>query len=168
MTALRTHLRLGAIGLVAALALGCSAGPAASPSPASVAPSASAISLPAGFPLGTWTSTINEADLELAGLTGGEVGENSGVFTLTLLADGTWSMAQDTDAPIRWPVFRGTFIPTGPNRMEQVTTFPPDYAGDVVSFDWALDDGNLLLEVVDPPDPILPIVIESHPWAPAG
>jgi hypothetical protein len=157
------RLTIGALVLTlgGALIAGCGGQATASGPP----PSGS--SLPAGFPLGSWTTTITEADLRAAGMTGaGELTENSGVFTMTLAPDGTWTTAQETDAPIRWPVFRGTYVATGPDTFRQQTTFPADYAGDVVDFSWRVESGNLVMEVPDPPDEVLPIIIEAHPWEP--
>jgi len=125
--------------------------------------------LPEDFPLGAWTVTITEDDLRDAGITDpGMLAENTGVFTKTYAADGTWTVAQETDAPIRWPVFRGTYQAIAPNEIEEVTSFPEDYAGDVVRFRWAREGQNVRFTVVDPPDPILPILTETHPWQPAA
>jgi len=130
--------------------------------------SPTALPLPDGFPLGAWTVTITEEDLRDAGITDpGLLAENAGVFTKTYAGDGTWTVAQETDAPIRWPVFRGTYRSSGLNEIEEVTTFPEDYAGDVVRFTWAREGANVRFTVVDPPDPILPILTETHPWQPA-
>jgi hypothetical protein len=57
-------------------------------------------------------------------------------------------------------------VATGANSFRQTTTFPADFAGDVVDFTWAIEDGALLIRVTDPPDPVLPIVMESHSWLP--
>ena len=56
-------------------------------------------------------------------------------------------------------------VPTG---SASSPTFPTDFAGDVVNFTWKIEDGSLILKVVNPPDHILPIIMESHPWQPAG
>ena len=154
--------------LLGIIVAGCSAAPAGQ-SPVTAAPTApAAAEVPAGFPIGTWTTTITEDDLVAAGITGGEIGENAGVFTTTLAADGTWTTAQESDVTLRWPVFRGTWTATGPDTFTQRTDFPSDFAGDVVSYRWGIVDGDLVLEVLDPPDHILPIVTETHPWTPAG
>jgi hypothetical protein len=148
--------------LVGVLIAGCS-GRQVTASP----PAPSGSPLPDGFPLGSWTTTLTEADLRAAGMTGAaELTENSGVFTMTLAPDGTWTTAQETDSPIRWPVFRGTYVTTGPDTFRQLTTFPPDFAGDEVDFSWRIESGDLVMEVPDPPDPILPVIIEAHPWEP--
>lgn len=143
--------------IAAVTTIGCSA----TPTPTSLA------SIPPGFPIGSWSSTITEADLRAGGITGaGELRENTGVFTHVFGTDGTWMTVQQTDVPIRWPIFRGTWTATGPNTFDQVTTFPPDYAGDVVAITWAREGDTLLLRVPDPPDPLLPVIMEAHPWTP--
>jgi hypothetical protein len=172
-----THVRraVGALAIVAAIFAACSTTPGATsrtsgPSPAdSVASPSSTIGLPDGFPIGSWTTTLTEADLRAGGITSeGELGENAGVFTTTFAADGTWTSTQDTDAAVKWPVFRGAWTATGADSFSQRTDFPADFAGDVVDFTWKVEGGDLLLEVVNPPDPILPIVVETHPWKPAS
>ena len=121
------------LAAVAIIAIGCSA-PAASPPPGSASAPAE---LPADFPLGSWTTTITEEDLRAAGLTDiGALSENAGTFTMTLGEDGTWTTTQESDARIRWPVFRGTYEVTGPATFQQRTDFPPDFAGDLVDFEW--------------------------------
>lgn len=170
-----------AVVVAAALVAACSTGgtvpSAAISAPAAASAGASAVALPAGFPVGTWTTTITAEDLEAVGddfLTNigmsrtNLVKENSGTFTTTFGADGTWSTVQDTDAQVKWPVFRGTFTPVGNDAFDQATSFPPDFAGDIVRFTWRTADGKLHLTVPDPPDPILPVITEAHPWSPAG
>jgi len=135
---------------------------------AGATPAATSPTLPADFPLGSWTVTFTEQDLRAVGIT--EVGllkENAGTFTRTYGADGTWTIAQVTPEPIRWPVFRGTFRSTGPNEIEETTTFPEEYAGDVVRFTWHREGAALRIQVLNPPDPILPILTETHAWQPA-
>ena len=150
-------------------------GTATNPSPAASAlasPSAAsgpAVDVPAGFPMGSWTVTITKDDLTAADVTDpGLVTENTGVFTTTFVPDGTWTTVQESDTPVRWPVFRGTFTPVGTDAMDQVTSFPPDFAGEVVRFIWRLEDGQLHLTVPEPPDEILPIIMETHPWEPTS
>jgi len=168
---------IGAAVAIAALVAACSSAPgAASTAPApptTAAPAASVAAtpgpLPSGFPLGSWSTVITAADLRAGGITGeGEIGENSGTFTMTMSPDGTWTASQVSETPLLRPVFKGTWTVNGPDGFTQVTTFPQDYAGDAVDFTWTIEGGSLLLKVVDPPDPILPIITESHPWQPAG
>jgi len=155
-----------AIGVLALLGLllgACGTTPASAP--ASSTPVTAGPSIPAGFPLGTWRSTITEADLRAGGLTDpAAFRENAGVFTMTLAPDGTWTTVQQAPIPVRWPIFRGTWAATGPNSFDQRTVFPSDYAGDVVGFTWQLDGDELLLRVPDPPDDVLVVVTEAHPW----
>ena len=167
------------IGTLAAVLAACSANPATSGGSSTLPAGAggSALTLPPGFPIGTWTTTITEADLEAVsdealatiGMTRQNlVNENTGVFTTTFGADGTWSTLQATEPAPKWPVFRGTFVPVGEDALDQTTTFPPDFAGDVVRFTWRIQDGRLHLAVPDPPDPVLSVLTEAHPWSPAG
>ena len=150
--------------VLAAVAIGaCTATPAGSAS--AVVAGSPAASLPADFPLGTWTSTITAEDLRTGGITAAAgIQENSGLITLAMKADGTWTQTQQSSDPLRRPVFQGTWRATGPDTFEQTTTFPSDYAGDVVKFGWKLEDGALRLTVLTPPDEILPVIMEAHPW----
>jgi hypothetical protein len=172
-----THVRraVSALAMVAAIVAACSTTPGAtSPTPASspadsVPSGSSAAVLPDGFPIGSWTTTVTQADLLAGGITDeGELVENAGVFTTTLAADGTWTTTQDTDAAVKWPVFRGTWTAIDADTFSLLTAFPGDFAGDVVDFNWKVEGGDLLLEVVNPPDHTMPIVMETHPWKPAG
>ena len=153
----RTAVALG----LAIATVGCAAG--ASPSGAALSPTAA--SVPAGFPIGTWTTTITDDDLRAGGLTdAAALSENAGSFTLEMAADGTWTTTQVSDVALKWPVFRGTWTVSGPDKFSQTTDFPADFAGDVVDFTWRIEDGKLVLRLPNPPDPILPIIMESHPW----
>ena len=157
-------LRVAAALAIVIATMGCSAGT----SPASsTAPTAAGASLPPGFPIGSWATTITADDLRAAGLTdAAAIGENAGVFRLQMADDGTWTTTQVTDVPVKWPIFRGTRIATGPETFRQTTVFPADFADDVVDFTWRVQDGTLHLELPDPPDPVLPVIMESHPWTP--
>ena len=148
------------MGIAVAVLAGCSTG-------ATSTPTATGVDLPAGFPLGTWTVTMTEQDLRDAGITEpGLLAENTGLFTRTYAADGSWTIAQQTTQPIRWPVFRGTFRATGPNEIEETTVFPTEYAGDVVKITWQREGSAIRLKVLNPPDPILPILTETRAWQP--
>lgn len=158
---------------MSAASAGCAgpgAGTAPTPEPANpVGSPAAAAATIAPELVGSWTTSITADDLKAGGITDvGGINENTGTFTMTFGADGTWSTSQESDIPVRWPVFRGTMSSTGPDSFRQVTTFPSDFAGDEVDFTWSVEDGALELTVVDPPDPVLPIVMESHPWQPKG
>ena len=124
------------------------------------------IDLPDGFPVGTWTMAITEADLRAAGFTKpGELFENQGMFTKVVSADGTWTITQVAPGPVRWPIFRGTFRPTGPNAFEETTTFPTEYAGEVVKFEYKVEGDELSLTLIEPTtDPLLRFQVEVHPW----
>ncbi|MEA2535869.1 MAG: hypothetical protein QOF11_103 [Chloroflexota bacterium] len=162
------------LGLVVAgaIAVGCTsaAGPSGQPGKptgaASPAPSAAAASLPipSDFPLGSWTSTITAEQLRAGGVPEDLLKENAGTFTQTFNPDGTWISSQVSTDQVNLPVFRGTFRITGDHQFEQTTTFPPEYAGDIVRFTWQLDKGALSLRVPNPPDPMLKVITESNLW----
>ena len=157
------RLLLGSV--LAAGAAGCTAAAPSGPPPG--ASSGAAASVPPGFPIGSWVTTITEADLRAGGITeAAGIRENAGTFTRTYAPDGTWTLVQSATDAVAMPVFRGTWRATGANGIEETTTFPPEYAGDVVRFTWAREGANLRLDVLDPPDPILPIHTEAHPWTP--
>jgi hypothetical protein len=162
----------GLIGLVA-VAIGC-----ATPSSSGSGPSAPAVNSPAGTqlssavteaeaPIGSWTMTLTAADLTAADFTDpGFVAENTGTFTTTFGADGKWTTAQTTTHPVRWPVFQGTYIVTGPGALEMKTEFPSDYAGDVVAITWTREAEGIRFKLVSPDDPVLRLNLETHPWTP--
>lgn len=139
-------------------------------------PSRSALADPTGdmtpggsAPIGAWTTVITAEDLRAAGLTeAGAIAENSGTFTMTFDRDGTWTAVQQTEPAPRWPVFRGTWSATADDALDLRTTFPADYAGDVVSITWRVEEGSLRMNLVAPDDPVLRVNLESHPWQPAG
>jgi hypothetical protein len=167
-----TTLEAVRTALVAIAVFGCAAPPSGSPDAAmpSTAPGASRSAAPIGddAPIGSWTMTLTGDDLRAAGFTEtGLVSENVGAFTFTVQPDGTWTMAQATPQPVRWPVFRGTYSVTAPGTLEMRTTFPSDYAGEVVTVAWSRGDDGLRLHVLSPPDPLLRVQLETHPWAPS-
>jgi hypothetical protein len=123
----------------------------------------------AGPLIGAWVSEVTREDLRAGGLTAeGLLDENSGRFTMTFNADGTWRQVQESldGAPVSMPVFEGRWEVAG-DQLIQDTTFPEQYAGDRVELTWRVEDGQLHLAVPNPPDPILPVVIGAHPWTPA-
>jgi hypothetical protein len=158
-----------AAAAVAAMSMACGPGGATSSAPGSASAGTPATaSSGAAAPLGTWTTTISPDDLRAAGFTEmGVVTENSGTFTMTVDADGTWTQVQQTEPAPRWPVFRGTWAATDDDGLELRTTFPADYAGDVVSVAWQIEQGSLRLQLVAPDDPLLRANLESHRWQPA-
>lgn len=156
----RRALAIVAGSLLLAVA-GCgssgSAGPTAEPSGSSG---------PGAELLGAWVTTITRDDLRAGGLTdAGLLNENSGTFTWTFEADGTWTQVQVSldDAPINAPVFSGTWRVEGGD-LVMVTEFPEQYRDEGLHFDYAVDGGSATFDLLDPPDPILPIVVEAHPW----
>jgi hypothetical protein len=164
----RTRLLVAfAIAIVSAA---CVPGGATSRAP-SVTPAGTPGGAPPGgaAPLGTWTTTITGDDLRAAGFADrGTVAENSGTFTMTIGADGTWTQVQQMEPAPRWPVFRGKWAATGDEALELRTTFPSDYAGDVVSITWQIEQGSLRIQLVTPDDALLRANLESHPWQPAS
>jgi hypothetical protein len=173
-------VRLLGAAVTLALASACVSSPAPSP-PASAVPSSTASasseagspkaspapSLPADFPLGSWSNYLTEEDLRAAGYTDAPmIMENVGSSTLTLSADGTWTIAVESSQPMRWPVFRGTYAVSGPSTFRMWTTFPPDFAGEVVDLEWKYGDDGLHLRAIDPYDPIIHVQYETHPWQP--
>ncbi len=159
--------RIGRIsaGVAVVLAIaGCGPLAAALASPAAGSPRGSAT---AANPLvGTWVSTITRDDLRAAGITAeGLLDENSGRFTWSFLPDGTWTQRQDAldDTAINAPVFEGTYELDG-GQFIQRTTFPEEYLGDRLVFSWRIDGDELQLELLNPDDEIVPVVMEAHPW----
>lgn len=150
------------------LAAGACAGlPASQPSSPSAAPAATSIALPAGFPLGSWVVTITEQDMRDGNVLDPQlVRENVGRFTKTYAPDGTFTVVQEAPTEVRWPVFRGTFTPTGTDGIEEHTTFPPEYVGEVLNFTWKRDGSAVRFAVRDAQDPMLKIVTETYAWQP--
>jgi hypothetical protein len=150
-------LALGACGPLSAGLAGPSA-PASAGSPTAASPLA-----------GSWVSEITRNDLVAAGITDeGLVDENSGRFTWTFDADGTWTQVQESldGAAIGAPVFKGLYTVNG-TELVQRTTFPEQYGGDRLVFEWRIEDDGLHVDLTNPPDRILPVVMEAHPWVPA-
>jgi hypothetical protein len=157
----RLRRRAILVAVVLTCVAGCT-GPAGSPSG-----DAASGSPPSALnaPIGTWTTTVTEDELRAAGLTNpGEVTENAGTFTTTFSPQGTWTTSQVSDAPVRWPVFQGTYRAVPGDVLELITTFPTDYAGDVVGVRWRLEGDKLHFELQYPDDEILRLNLEIHPW----
>jgi hypothetical protein len=152
---------LGVLGLVAVLA-GCGSPPGGSGSAVPISSAA------AEAPLGAWTMAVTADDLTAAGFTEpGAHAENTGTFTFTVAPDGTWTMAQVASQPVRWPVFRGTYVATAPGTIQMRTAFPTEYAGEIVTVDWTREADGLRLQLASPDDPLLRFQFEAHPWAPS-
>ena len=150
-----------------AVVAGCAAQPGASAGPpATSSPPPAASAGTGSVPHGTWTMTLTEQDLVAAGFTDpGAAAENTGTFTFTIAPDGTWTIAQAASQPVKWPVFRGTYAVTGENIAEMQTTFPPEYAGDVVSMQLTEGSDGLAVKILSPDDPLLRLQFERHVWA---
>jgi hypothetical protein len=127
--------------------------------------------VPAGHPLvGAWTTEVTKADLRAAGVTDpGALNENSGRFTWTFAPDGTWTSVQESldGAPVHNPVFRGTWVVDGGTFVAK-TTFPEQYRDEGLHYSWTAAGDEVRFDLLDPPDPILPVVVETHAWIRAG
>lgn len=158
------RVRIGAVlAAFAALVAAC-ATPGAAPSPSAAAGLA-------GHPLiGAWTVDVTKADFAAAGITDPNAqNENSGRFTWTFGADGTWTQVQESldDSPVMNPVFRGTYTVENGN-LVATTTFPPEYADAGLHYAWTFEGDEIRFDLLDPPDTTLPVIIETHPWRRAG
>jgi len=155
---------------LAALLLGCGS-PGGSGAPGSGAPAGSGSVIPADLPLlGTWTVEVTKGDLEAGGVADpGARNENSGRFTWTFKPDGTWTEVQESldGSTIINPVFRGLFSVSGAT-MTATTTFPEQYRDAGLDYAWTVEGDELRLDILNPPDPVLPLVVEAHPWKRAG
>ena len=154
--------------VLVAAAAGCGGGGASTTTTtATGSPAVSYEPAPADFPLlGAWTTTITREDLEAGGITDpGLLNENSGRFTWAFEADGTWRTVQQSldDAPVMNPAFEGYYT-VADGVIEATTTFPEQYADDGLHYAFTLDGDAVTFDLLDPPDPILPLVIETHPW----
>lgn len=125
----------------------------------------------AGHPLlGTWTTDVTRADLAAGGISDpGAQNENSGRFLWTFAADGTWTQVQQSldGAPVNNPVFRGTFVIDG-DQLIATTEFPEAYRDSGLHYTWSIDGDEVRFDLLDPPDPVLPLIVETHPWTRAG
>jgi hypothetical protein len=152
--------------LVMTVALAACASQAASTPGASAASGTDAASS-AGHPLvGAWTTSVTKEDLAEGGITDPAArNENSGRFTMTFSADGAWTSVQESldGSPVNNPVSRGTYTVDG-STLVMTTAFPTEYKDNGLHYTWSIDGDALTLDVLDPPDPLLPLVVESHPW----
>lgn len=160
-------IRAELIAAAVAVALASAAcGPLAAGIDGSPAPTIADAELPL---VGTWISEITHDDLRAGGITeAGLLDENSGRFTWTFNADGTWTQVQESldGASIGAPVFEGLYEVDGTEFIQR-TTFPEEYSGDRLVFAWRIEDGSLHVDLTNPPDQILPVLMEAHPWSPA-
>ena len=150
--------------VILAIFVAACASPTASPSLGS---GASHDPAPADFPLiGSWTTTITRDDLTAGGVTeDGLLNENSGVFTWVFEADGTWRNVQASldGSPVMHPVFSGYYT-VEDGVLVAVTEFPEEYRDDGLRYTFEVNGNSVAFEVTNPPDPMLPIIVESHPW----
>jgi hypothetical protein len=154
--------------VAAALALAaCGGGAASTPGTSAATANTTTGATLAGNPLvGAWTTAVTKQDLEGGGITDPAArNENSGRFTWTFGPDGTWTAVQESldGSPINNPIFRGTFTVDG-SSLVMTTVFPAEYRDEGLHYTWSIAGDALTLDVLDPPDPILPLVVESHPW----
>jgi hypothetical protein len=117
--------------------------------------------------VGTWQMTVTKEDLQAGGISDpGSLNENSGRFTRTFRADGTWASAQESldGSPIFNPAWRGTYTVEG-DELGVAIDFPTQYQGDRERYRWAIEGGELRLAMLEPSDdPVARLLAESHPW----
>lgn len=172
-TARRALGALAFLAAVAAVLTGCSGsgGPGGSTALGTPASAAGSGAIPAGHPLiGTWTVDVTRADLAAGGVADpGTQNENSGRFIWTFAPDGSWTSIQQSldGAPINNPVFRGTYLVDGETLIVK-TAFPEQYADEGLHYAFAVTGDEVRLDLLDPPDPVLPIIVETHPWRRGG
>ncbi|HET9851848.1 MAG TPA: hypothetical protein VFP56_05015 [Candidatus Limnocylindrales bacterium] len=109
---------------------------------------------------------MTRADLAAGGISDpGLQNENAGRFTWTFAPDGSWTSIQQSldGAPIANPVFRGTYAFEGDTLVAR-TAFPEQFADAGLHYTWVVTGDEVSFDLLDPPDPILPITMESHPW----
>jgi hypothetical protein len=154
------------MALTATILVAACASPAASTSPSPAG--ASHDPAPVGHPLiGTWTTTITPDDLKAGGITDeGGLAENSGTFTWTFEADGTWRQVQTglDGATLLNPVFSGWYT-LDDDLLVMVTEFPEQYKDDGLRYEYVVTGDSVTFDLLNPPDPMLPVVVEAHPWA---
>lgn len=156
----RLSRTIASLVLLAAIG-GCGGG-----TPGNTGPGPSS-AIPSGHPLiGTWTVEVTRADLAAGGISDpGLQNENAGRFTWTFAPDGSWTSIQQSldGAPIANPVFRGTYAFEGDTLVAR-TAFPEQFADAGLHYTWVVTGDEVSFDLLDPPDPILPITMESHPW----
>jgi hypothetical protein len=159
--------RTRALLLVAAVLvpLGCgsgTSGPTGSPTGTSAAASSPLV--------GAWVTSITKADLAAAGVTDpGLQNENSGRFIWTFEPDGSWTSVQESldGSPLNNPVFRGTYTVDG-SSLVAITEFPAEFRDAGLHYTFTLEGSSVRFDILDPPDPMLPAIVETHAWTRAS
>ena len=163
----RMHLVATILGAAFALAA-CGGQAVPTPGPSAAPGTGAALT---GHPLvGTWTTSVTKADIAAGGITDPAAqNENSGQFSWTFGADGSWTAVQQSldGSPITNPVFRGTYTVDG-DKLVMATEFPTDYRDNGLHYTWSIAGDAATFDVLDPPDSLLPLVVESHPWTRAS
>ncbi|MEO8274045.1 MAG: hypothetical protein ABI620_08255, partial [Chloroflexota bacterium] len=116
--------------------------------------------------IGSWITSVTKDDLATGGVTDPAArNENSGRFTWTFGADRTWTTVQESldGSPINNPIFRGTWT-VDAGTFVMTTEFPAEYKDSGLHYTWTIDGNALTLDLLEPPDPLLPLVVETHPW----
>jgi hypothetical protein len=165
----RTRVTLALLAIVLVTA---ACGPGTGSRAGTPAASRHGVAPPPGFPLlGSWETTITRADLSAAGITDpGLLNENTGVFTWTFEPDGSWRQVQVSldDSPILSPVYAGTYRVTA-DVVVAVTEFPDADRDSGIRYTYTLTgDAEVEFRIEDPPDDIVPIITETHPWRRVG
>jgi hypothetical protein len=62
------------------------------------------------------------------------------------------------------PAFSGYYT-VDDDVMVAVTEFPEQYRDDGLRYEFEVSGDMATFDVLNPPDPMLPVIVESHPWA---
>ncbi len=166
MTPSGVRILIGATFAVAFALGACTGTPAATSGAATAVPTSAGSDPVDSAIVGAWTTSVTKGDFESAGLTDpGLQNENSGTFTWTFAADGTWTQVQESldGSPINSPIFRGTYTVDGAS-LVAVTEFPEPYRDSGLHYTFAVDGTSATFDLLDPPDPVLPVIVELHSW----
>jgi hypothetical protein len=126
---------------------------------AAAAPSAASRSR---FPVGSFRTTITDADLR-AGHATNDIPENHGTFTLTIHRNGHWRLVQKAPNPVLDPVFTGTYSVRG-RLVDFKTVTPAQFGGDDIVA-WRLVGSILHLKLRSKsPYPESYVLYDAHPW----
>jgi len=157
--------RTRALLLVAAVLVpvGCGSGTSSATGSPTGTPTSTSTSSPL---VGAWATSITKADLAAAGVTDpGLQNENSGRFIWTFEPDGSWTSVQESldGSPLNNPVFRGTYIVHG-SALVAITEFPAEFRDAGLHYAFTLEGSSVRFDILDPPDPMLPVIVETHAW----